>query len=79
MRVLLVHGPNLNRLSVALRDALEDTKLPVVEVHMSDPSRREPFRHVLITATAATKVIAGKGLAGYLEALDFITGRRRGS
>jgi hypothetical protein len=34
---------------------------------------------VLITATAATKVIAGKGLAGYLEALDFITGRGGGS
>ena len=76
---IVINPGGLAHSSVALRDALEDTKLPVVEVHISDPSRREPFRHVLITATAATKVIAGKGLAGYLEALDFITGRRGGS
>ena len=73
---VVINPGGLAHSSVALRDALEDTKLPVVEVHISDPSRREPFRHALITATAAKKVIAGKGLAGYLEALDFITGRR---
>jgi 3-dehydroquinate dehydratase-2 len=69
---IVINPGGLSHYSVALRDALEDTKRTVVEVHISDPSSREPFRHPLITATAATKLIAGKGLAGYLEALEFI-------
>jgi 3-dehydroquinate dehydratase-2 len=43
-----------------------------VEVHISDPSARESFRHPLITATAAVKVISGKGLAGYVEAVEYV-------
>jgi 3-dehydroquinate dehydratase-2 len=55
-----------------LRDALEDTGLPVVEVHISDPKRREVFRHPMVTASAAARVICGKGLEGYLEALELV-------
>ena len=69
---IIVNPGGLAHYSVALRDALEDTRRPVVEVHISNPSAREAFRHPLVTATAAVKVIAGKGVAGYLEALDFI-------
>lgn len=72
---IVINPGGLAHYSVALRDALEDARVPVVEVHISDPAAREPFRHALVTATAATKVIAGKGLAGYLEALDFVTKR----
>jgi 3-dehydroquinate dehydratase-2 len=43
-----------------------------VEVHISDPLIREPFRHALVTASAAVKLIAGRGLAGYLEALELV-------
>jgi hypothetical protein len=68
-------APDLRGRTVALRDALEDARVPVVEVHISDPAAREPFRHTLVTATAVRKVIVGKGLAGYLEALDFVTKR----
>jgi len=69
---IIINPGGLAHYSVALRDALEDTKKPVTEVHISDQSTREPFRHPLITATAASRVIAGKGLNGYLEALDGI-------
>jgi 3-dehydroquinate dehydratase-2 len=71
---IIVNPGGLAHHSVSLRDALEDTKLPVVEVHLSDPSLREPFRHSLVTATAAVRVIAGKGLEGYLEALEHVAG-----
>jgi 3-dehydroquinate dehydratase-2 len=71
---IIVNPGGLAHHSVSLRDALEDTRRPVVEVHLSNPSLREPFRHALVTATAAARVIAGKGLEGYLEALDYVTG-----
>jgi 3-dehydroquinate dehydratase II len=69
---VIVNPGALAHYSVALRDALEDTKRPVVEVHISDPSMREPFRHPLVTATAAVRVIAGRGLEGYLEAMEVV-------
>lgn len=69
---IVINPGGLAHYSVALRDALDDTNLPVVEVHISDPTAREPFRHALVTATVAAKVVTGKGLAGYLEAIDFI-------
>jgi 3-dehydroquinate dehydratase-2 len=71
---IIVNPGGLAHHSVSLRDALEDTKLPVVEVHLSDPALREPFRRTLVTATAAVRVIAGKGLEGYLEALEHVAG-----
>jgi 3-dehydroquinate dehydratase II len=70
---VVINPGGLAHHSVSLRDALEDTRLPVVEVHISDPSSREPFRHPLVTATAAVQVVTGKGLAGYLEAVDVLT------
>jgi 3-dehydroquinate dehydratase-2 len=73
---IIVNPGGLAHYSVALRDALEDTKRTVVEVHLSNPSGREPFRHALVTATAAAKVIEGKGLEGYYEAIDFIAKAR---
>ena len=72
---IVINPGGLSHTSVALRDALEDTRRPVVEVHLSDPAQREPFRQALVTATAAVKVIAGQGPAGYREALDFILAR----
>jgi 3-dehydroquinate dehydratase II len=69
---IIINPGGLAHTSVSLRDALEDTRRPIIEVHFSDPTTREPFRHALITATAAAKVIAGKGVAGYFEAVDVV-------
>src|SRR6266849_9013006 len=71
---IIVNPGGLAHHSVSLRDALDDTKRPVVEVHLSNPSLRESFRHSLVTATAAARVIAGKGLEGYIEALGYVAG-----
>lgn len=70
---IIINPGGLSHYSVALRDALEDTRRPVVEVHISEPLAREEFRRRLITATAARQVISGKGLAGYLEAVELVT------
>ena len=58
--------------SVALLDALKAVGLPTVEVHLSDINRREPFRKISYVSAACVKTIAGKGFAGYWEALLFL-------
>ena len=57
--------------SIALLDALKGASLPTVEVHISDVSIRENFRQISYIRTYCQKTISGKGLEGYLEALDF--------
>ncbi len=59
--------------SYAIHDALKSLeKIIKVEVHISDIKNRESFRANSVTAPACDKQIYGHGLAGYLEAIDFI-------
>ena len=58
--------------SIALLDALKATKIPTVEVHISKVSERESYRRISYVSEIALKTITGKGLSGYLEAIDFL-------
>jgi len=59
--------------SYAIWDACAQLTAPLVEVHISDPSQRpEVFRHTSVVTPHATKVIAGQGIDGYRQALEFI-------
>jgi len=58
--------------SVAILDALQMLKQPVIEVHLSNPARREDFRHLSYVAKAATGIIAGLGVNSYLLAIDAV-------
>ena len=58
--------------SIALLDAVKATKLPCVEVHISDVTKREDFRQTSYVRLAAAKSIIGHGLDGYTEACDFL-------
>jgi len=51
--------------SIALRDALLAVELPVVEVHLSNVHRREPFRHHSYVSDIAEVVVVGAGIDGY--------------
>jgi len=58
--------------SIAIRDAISAVDLPVIEVHISNVHRREPFRHVSMISSSCVGVIAGFGLDSYrlgIEAL----------
>lgn len=58
--------------SVALLDAVRAVGIPTVEVHISDPNAREPFRRVSCVRQACAATISGHGLNGYLEAMDYL-------
>ena len=71
----IVNAGGLTHTSVALRDALLAVQRPFVEVHLSDPSRREPFRHVNFLHDIAAESIVGQGARGYHLALESIAQR----
>lgn len=65
--------------SIALADCISALGIPVVEVHISNVHRREPFRHRSMIAAACTGVICGFGMDSYrlaLEALKALTSGR---
>ena len=68
----IVNAGGLTHTSVALRDALLAVQRPFVEVHLSDPGQREPFRHVNFLHDVALESIVGQGARGYHLALDAI-------
>lgn len=65
--------------SYALHDALELVSVPVVEVHLSDiHARAEEWRHHSVISDVCAHTITGQGLAGYLQALDWLAARLAG-
>ena len=74
--IAIVNAGGLTHTSVALRDALLGIQKPFIDVHLSDPSRREPFRQVNFLSDIALSSVGGQGGDGYLRALDAIARRR---
>lgn len=72
---VLINPAAFTHTSVALRDALAAAAVPFIEVHLSNPHAREPFRHHSYFSDLAVAVIAGFGGDGYLYALDSALGR----
>lgn len=58
--------------SVAIADALKAVMIPTVEVHISAVETREAFRQISYVRDIAKKTITGRGLAGYIDAIDFL-------
>lgn len=68
---ILINPGAYTHYSYAIFDALKSIgPIPKIEVHISDINAREDFRKQLITTPASDKVIAGRGLKGYLDGID---------
>jgi 3-dehydroquinate dehydratase-2 len=73
-RAVILNAGGYTHTSVALRDAIAAIPVPVVEVHLSDPAAREPFRHTNLLADVCKQSITGLGARGYILALDAAAG-----
>lgn len=69
-KAVIINPGGYTHTSVALHDAIKSVAVPVIEVHLSNPHTREPFRHRSYVGKAAKGTIAGFGALGYLLALD---------
>jgi len=71
---IIINPAGYTHTSVALLDALLACDLPVIELHLSNPHRRERFRHRSFASPAATGIICGFGARGYELAVEAMAG-----
>lgn len=69
---IVLNAGGYSHTSVALRDAVEESEIPVVEVHISDINQRESFRHIDLLKDVCAHTINGHGTKGYEEAVEYI-------
>lgn len=71
---VVINPGALTHYSYALHDAIEAIGIPVVEVHISDVSSREPWRADSVVSPVCVATISGRGIAGYRQALEHLAG-----
>jgi len=75
---LILNAAAYSHTSIAIHDALKTLSVPIIEVHLSNPHAREPFRHRSFVSRVATGVICGLKQQGYLAAVDAIAAILKG-
>lgn len=69
---IVINAGAYTHTSVAILDALKAVSIPTVEVHITDIAIREDFRKFSYVSLYAEKVIKGKGIDGYIEAIAYL-------
>ncbi|MBO6768324.1 MAG: 3-dehydroquinate dehydratase [Erythrobacter sp.] len=69
-KAVLLNAGAYTHTSVALLDAIRAIEVPVIEVHLSDPAKREEFRHISYVGMGAVDEVKGLGARGYAVALE---------
>ena len=72
---IIINPAAYTHTSVALLDAVKAVSIPTVEVHISDVDARDEFRRVSYIRAACVAMICGRGLQGYLDAIDLLATR----
>lgn len=74
---IVLNAGGCSHTSVALRDAVEESEVPVVEVHISDITKREPFRQVSLLTDVCAQSIIGVGTDCYAQAVKWILNEKK--
>ena len=69
-KAVLLNAGAYTHTSIALLDAIKAIGVPVIEVHLSDPAKREDFRHISYVGMGAVDEVKGLGPRGYAVALE---------
>lgn len=69
---IVINPGALTHTSIGLLDAVKAVGIPTVEVHISDPDTREEFRQLSYVRAACVATVKGKGVAGYVEAINLL-------
>ena len=69
---VIINPAGYGHTSIAILDTIQTLKVPVIEVHLSNIHRREPYRHLSYVSKGATGIVMGLGAQGYLRAIDAI-------
>ena len=69
-KAVLLNAAGYSHTSIAILDAIKSIKVPVIEVHISDPAMREEFRHFSFVELGAVATVKGMGAQGYMVALE---------
>ena len=76
---IVLNAGGYTHTSIALRDAVACSQVPVVEVHVSDITAREDFRRVSLMSDVCAHTIMGHGVDGYLEGVEWIIKQTSGN
>ena len=69
---VIINPAGYGHTSIAILDSIQMLKVPVIEVHLSNIHRREPYRNHSYVSKAATGIVMGLGAQGYLRAIDAV-------
>ena len=72
---IVLNAGGYTHTSIALRDAVACSRVPVVEVHVSDIMQREPFRQISLLTDVCAHSVIGQGTDGYRQAVEWIVNR----
>jgi 3-dehydroquinate dehydratase-2 len=67
---IIINAAAYTHTSIAILDALRMLSIPIIEVHLSDIKKREPYRHKSYISEVAREIICGKGADGYKLAIE---------
>lgn len=69
---VIINPAGYGHTSIAILDTIQALTVPVIECHLSNIHRREPYRHLSYVSKGATGIIMGFGAQGYLRAIDAV-------
>ena len=69
---MIINAAGFTHTSVAIRDAIDLFKKPIIELHISNIYKREEFRHKSMISSVVTGVICGLGANGYILAINAV-------